>query len=88
MEDAMGLLITIIIGFFVGLVARALKPGTDAMGIIMTTLIGILGAICGGYLGRVFGIYEIGEPVGFIGAVLGAMILLFIVQMFRRQVTS
>lgn len=76
----MGVIGTIVIGFFVGLVARFVKPGNDRMGFIMTTLLGIAGAFVGSYLGQVFGIYAPGEPAGFIGAVLGAIILLVLLK--------
>lgn len=76
----MGIIGTIVIGFFVGLVARFVKPGNDRMGFIMTTLLGIAGAFVGSYLGQVFGIYAPGEPAGFIGAVLGAIILLVLLK--------
>ena len=75
----MGILVTIIIGFFVGLFARFLKPGDDQMGFIMTTLLGVAGAFVGGYLGQAFGIYRVGEPVGFFGSVIGAILVLLIV---------
>jgi uncharacterized membrane protein YeaQ/YmgE (transglycosylase-associated protein family) len=75
-----GVIGTIVIGFFVGLVARFVKPGNDRMGFIMTTLLGIAGAFVGSYLGQVFGIYAPGEPAGFIGAVLGAIILLVLLK--------
>jgi len=77
----MGILATIIIGFFVGLIARFLKPGDDSMGFIMTTILGVVGSILGGYLGQVFGIYQVGEPVGFFGAVVGAILVLFIARL-------
>lgn len=76
----MGILWTIIIGFVVGLVARLLKPGNDSMGFILTTVLGIVGALVGGYLGRVFGIYAPDEPAGFLGATVGAILVLFIVK--------
>lgn len=76
----MGIIMTIIIGFIVGLVARFIKPGNDSMGFIMTTLLGIVGAFVGGYLGQVLGFYQVGEPVGFLMSVIGAIILMFIVQ--------
>lgn len=76
----MGFIGTIIIGFLVGLVARFIKPGDDKMGIFLTTVIGILGAVVGSYLGQAFGIYEVGEPAGFIGAVIGAIILMSIIK--------
>lgn len=76
----MGILATVIIGFFVGLIARFLKPGDDRMGFIMTTLLGIGGALFGAFLGRMLGIYAPDEPAGFVGATLGAILVLFIVQ--------
>ena len=81
----MGILWMIVIGFLAGLVARFLKPGDDGMGFIMTTLIGIAGAFVGGFLGRAFGVYEPTEPAGFIAAVIGAIVVLFIVQAFRKN---
>jgi uncharacterized membrane protein YeaQ/YmgE (transglycosylase-associated protein family) len=81
----MGWIWMIITGFFVGLVARALKPGNDRMGWISTTLLGIAGALLGAALGQALGIYRVGEPAGFFGAIIGALILLFIAQVFRRK---
>lgn len=77
----MGVIGTIIIGFFVGLVARFIKPGKDSMGFILTTLLGIVGALIGSYLGQIFGFYQVGEPVGFIGAVIGAIIALAVLKL-------
>lgn len=83
----MGIIATIIVGFIVGLVARMLKPGNDSMGFIMTTVLGIVGAVVAGYLGQAFGWYMVGEPAGFVAAVIGAVIVLFAVQavMGRRS---
>lgn len=81
----MEILWTVIIGFVAGLLARFLKPGDDNLGLIMTTLLGIAGAFIGGFLGRAFGVYEPNEPAGFIAAVIGAVILLFVVQAFKRS---
>jgi uncharacterized membrane protein YeaQ/YmgE (transglycosylase-associated protein family) len=81
----MQLLWTILIGFFVGLVARALMPGRDAMGFIFTTLLGVVGALIAQFLGQSMGLYAPGEPAGFIGAVIGAMILLFIGRALSRR---
>jgi uncharacterized membrane protein YeaQ/YmgE (transglycosylase-associated protein family) len=81
----MGIIGTIIIGFFAGLVARFLKPGNDKMGFVLTTILGIVGAIVGSYLGQVFGIYRVGEPAGFVGAVIGAIFLLSIIQVASRR---
>ena len=74
----MGILWTAIVGFLVGLVARAVLPGNQAMGLIMTTLLGIGGALLAGFAGQALGWYKVGEPVGFIGSVVGALILLVI----------
>ena len=77
----MGIIGTIVIGFFVGLVARFLKPGDNKMGWIATTGVGIVGAFIGTYLGQVLGIYKADEPAGFIGAVIGAMLVLAILHL-------
>jgi len=69
---------TILIGLIVGLVARLLHPGRDRLGLLMTTLLGIAGAMVATYGGQLLGIYHAGETAGFIGAVVGAVILLFV----------
>jgi uncharacterized membrane protein YeaQ/YmgE (transglycosylase-associated protein family) len=77
----MGILWTILIGFIVGLVAKFLMPGRDPAGFIITVLIGIVGSVIATYLGRGLGWYQVGESAGFIAAVIGAMILLFIYRL-------
>jgi uncharacterized membrane protein YeaQ/YmgE (transglycosylase-associated protein family) len=74
----MGLLWTVIIGFLVGLIARAVMPGRQIMGVILTTLLGIGGALLAGYAGQLLGYYKLGEPVGFVASVVGAFVILFI----------
>lgn len=74
----MAILGTILIGFFAGLIARAIKPGNDAMGWIMTILLGIGGSFLATYGGQALGLYQPGQPAGFIGAVVGAIVLLVI----------
>ncbi len=74
----MGIIGTIIIGFIVGLVARFLKPGRDAMGFILTTLLGIGGAFVGRYIGQTLNWYGPEDPAGFIMSVIGAIIILII----------
>ncbi len=74
----MGILWTILIGFIVGIVAKFLMPGRDPSGFIITVLIGIVGSVIATYLGRFLGFYQVGESAGFIAAVLGAIILLFV----------
>ena len=82
----MGSLIwTIVIGFVVGLVARALKPGNDSLGIVMTSILGIVGAYAASFVGKSMGWYADGEAAGFIAAVVGAVILLFIVGMIKKK---
>lgn len=81
----MSIIGTILVGFIVGLIARALKPGNDRMGLIMTTLLGIAGSVIARYAGMALGLYGEGEPAGWIASVLGAIILLFVVGMVRGR---
>ncbi len=74
----MGLIWTILIGFVIGLVARFLKPGRDAAGFIVTTVLGIAGAFLGSFIGQTLGLYQQGQAAGFIMSVIGAIILLVI----------
>ena len=76
---------TIIVGFIVGLIARAVKPGNDRMGIIMTTLLGIAGAFLARFAGQAMGWYTANEPAGWIASVIGAIVLLFVVGMLRGR---
>jgi uncharacterized membrane protein YeaQ/YmgE (transglycosylase-associated protein family) len=68
-----------VIGFIVGLVARAILPGTQSLGIILTAVLGIAGSFVAGFAGQALGLYTQGDPVGFIASVIGAIVLLFIV---------
>ena len=79
----MSIIITIIVGFVVGLLARALKPGNDSMGIILTTLVGIGGSFLAQFVGQSMGWYTAGHPAGWIASILGAMVLLVIVNLLR-----
>ncbi|WP_040260354.1 MULTISPECIES: GlsB/YeaQ/YmgE family stress response membrane protein [Pseudomonas] len=81
----MGIIGTIIIGFIVGLLARFLKPGDDSMGWIMTILLGIGGSLAATYGGQALGIYRAGEGAGFLGALVGAIILLVIYGMIKKN---
>lgn len=81
----MDILWTIVIGCVVGLIARAIMPGRDAAGLILTILLGVAGAFLAGYLGRQFGWYQKGEPAGFIGAILGSMLILAVFRLIRRR---
>lgn len=84
----MGIIWSIIIGFIAGLIAKFLMPGRDPGGFIITTLLGIVGAVVATYLGQAVGWYRPGEGAGFIGAVVGAVIVLAIYRMVvgRRTV--
>ncbi len=75
----------IVIGFVVGLVARALKPGDDKMGIIMTSVLGVAGSFAAGYIGKALNWYKEGEPASFIGAVVGALVLLVIYGLVKKK---
>lgn len=76
---------TVIVGLTVGLIARALKPGDDRMGLIMTIILGIAGSLVAGYVGRALGWYQPGQPAGWIASVIGAIVLLVIYGMVRRR---
>lgn len=80
----LGVLGWILFGFVVGIVAKLLMPGRDPGGFIVTTILGIVGAVIGGFLGRTLGFYGPGEPAGFLMATLGAVVLLFIYRLLRR----
>ena len=81
----MHIIIWIIFGLIVGVVAKFLMPGRDPGGFIITTALGIVGALLGGWLGRAFGLYRDNEPAGFIMAVIGAVIVLFVYRMVTRR---
>jgi uncharacterized membrane protein YeaQ/YmgE (transglycosylase-associated protein family) len=76
---------TIIIGLIAGVIAKLLLPGKDPGGCIITILLGIAGAFVATYLGKFLGIYEPGETAGFIGAVIGAVIILLLYRMFLKR---
>src|SRR5215472_5497711 len=78
-EYEMSILWTIIIGFIVGVVAKLIMPGnkTEPKGFILTTILGIVGAFVATYLGQAVGWYGPGESAGFLGGIVGAVILLF-----------
>ncbi|MCY1297590.1 Transglycosylase associated protein [compost metagenome] len=81
----MGIIGTIIIGLIVGLIARFIKPGDDPMGWIMTILLGIGGSLLATYGGQALGIYQAGQAAGFIGAVIGAVVLLVIYGLVTKK---
>jgi uncharacterized membrane protein YeaQ/YmgE (transglycosylase-associated protein family) len=87
----MSILWTIIIGFIAGVIAKLIMPGrNEPAGFILTTILGIIGAFVATYLGQAIGWYRAGEGAGLIGAVVGAVIVLFIWGLIagRRSSTS
>ena len=81
----MGIIWTIVIGFIVGLLAKMLTPGRDPAGFFITAAIGIAGSLLATYGGQAMGLYRAGEPAGFIGSLVGAIILLLIYHVIRRK---
>lgn len=74
-----------IIGFVVGLLARALKPGDDKMGIIMTSVLGIAGSFLANFVGQKTELYAKGDVMGFVAAVVGAVVLLFVYGLVKKK---
>ena len=81
----MGILAWILFGLVVGIIAKLLMPGRDPGGFIVTILLGIAGALLGGFLGRAMGLYGTNESAGWIISILGAVILLAIYRMMMRR---
>jgi uncharacterized membrane protein YeaQ/YmgE (transglycosylase-associated protein family) len=86
----MSIIWTIIIGFVAGVIAKFLHPGSsnEPSGFIWTTVLGIVGAVLATYLGQAIGWYKAGESAGFIGAIVGAIILLVIWGFFARRTAA
>lgn len=82
----MWLIWTLIIGLFIGIVAKFLMPGRDPGGFFITALLGVAGAMLAGFLGRQLGWYAESQAAGFVASVLGAMLLLFVYRMVGRRV--
>ncbi|NMM78379.1 transglycosylase [Rhodococcus sp. SRB_17] len=76
---------TIVVGLIVGLIARAVKPGDDKLGWIMTIVLGIAGSLVAGYAGTAMGWYAPGTPAGWIASVLGAIVLLVIYGFIKKR---
>ncbi|HEX7795278.1 MAG TPA: GlsB/YeaQ/YmgE family stress response membrane protein [Vicinamibacterales bacterium] len=79
----MAILGWILFGLIVGAIAKLVMPGRDPGGLVVTILLGIVGALMGGFIGRLLGLYQRGESAGFIMATIGAIVILFI---YRRLV--
>lgn len=81
----MSIIGTIVIGFIVGLIARALKPGDDKLGLIMTAVLGVAGSFLASYAGQALGLYKQGDVAGFMASVVGAIILLVIYSLVTKK---
>jgi uncharacterized membrane protein YeaQ/YmgE (transglycosylase-associated protein family) len=77
-----------VVGLIVGLIARAILPGTQQLGLILTAALGIAGSFAAGFAGQALGLYQAGQNAGFIGSVLGAILLLFIVGKIKGASSS
>ena len=81
----MSIIWTIVIGFIVGVLAKLVMPGKDPGGFLVTTALGIAGSLLASYGGRALGLYGSDQTAGFIGAFLGAIILLIIYRLIMRN---
>jgi uncharacterized membrane protein YeaQ/YmgE (transglycosylase-associated protein family) len=81
----MAILTWILFGLVVGVIAKLLMPGRDPGGFIVTILLGIAGAMVGGFLGRAMGLYREGEAAGWIMSILGAIVLLALYRLLVRR---
>ncbi len=75
----------LIIGLVAGALAKALTPGRDPSGCVITMILGVAGAVLAGYLGRAAGWYTEGQPVGFLASVAGAIIILLVYRLVARK---
>jgi uncharacterized membrane protein YeaQ/YmgE (transglycosylase-associated protein family) len=80
-----GYFMTFIIGLVVGIIAKFLMPGRDPGGFIITAILGIVGSFVATWLGRALGWYQEGATAGWIGSIIGAMILLLIYRLFTKK---
>jgi uncharacterized membrane protein YeaQ/YmgE (transglycosylase-associated protein family) len=78
-----GIIGTIIVGLVVGAIARFVLPGEQKMGWIMTCLLGIAGSVAAGFVGQAIGWYKVGQGAGWIGSIVGAVVLLFAYSKFK-----
>lgn len=76
---------TLVVGLIVGLIARAVHPGKDSLGLIMTALLGIAGSFVASYAGIALGWYRQGDAAGWIASVVGAVVLLFVYNLVRSK---
>ena len=81
----MAILGTLFIGLIVGFIARAIKPGDDKLGWIMTAVLGVAGSFLADYAGKAFGFYQAGHVAGFMASVVGAIVLLFVYALVKSK---
>lgn len=81
----MALLGTLLVGLVVGLIARALKPGDDSMGWLMTMVLGVVGSFLASYAGYAMGFYPEGSSAGWIASILGAIVVLFLYHLVHGK---
>ena len=81
----MSIIWTILIGFVIGLLAKMLTPGRDPTGFFITAAIGIAGSLLATFGGQALGLYQSGEPAGFVGSLIGAIVLLALYHLVRRK---
>lgn len=82
------IIVAIVVGFFAGLIARAIHPGNDKAGFFMTTVLGIAGSLLATFGGRALGLYGENVVAGFIASVIGAIIILFIYNAVTKKKTA
>ncbi len=76
---------TLFVGLIVGFIARALKPGDDKLGFIMTAILGVAGSFLANYAGAAMGLYKQGDAAGWIAAVVGSIVLLFVYGLIKSK---
>ncbi|HPH12793.1 MAG TPA: GlsB/YeaQ/YmgE family stress response membrane protein [Burkholderiaceae bacterium] len=76
---------TLFVGLIVGFIARALKPGDDKLGFIMTAILGVAGSFLANYAGAAMGLYKQGDAAGWIAAVVGSIVLLFVYSLIKSK---
>ena len=79
------LIVAVIVGFIVGLIARALMPGNQSMGFFATALLGMAGSVLASYGGGALGLYPAGSPMGWGASIIGALIALFIYNQIAKK---
>ena len=82
----MSILGTLFVGLIVGFIARAIKPGDDKLGWIMTAILGVAGSFLASYAGKALGFYQTGQVAGFVASIVGAIVLLIVYSLVKGRV--